>query len=99
MGEILLALLASCAAGLVRGYSGFGSALVMVPLLSIIWVPAEAVAITVGAGLVTAVQMSPRAIKIAKTLASSPRSDIRVAARKRLLDAQVSDLVHKGRDE
>jgi uncharacterized membrane protein YfcA len=60
-----LALLIVCAGGLVRGYAGFGSNLVMVPLLSLIWSPAEAVATTLGISLVTAVQLLPGALPLA----------------------------------
>jgi uncharacterized membrane protein YfcA len=60
-----LALIIVCAGGLVRGYTGFGSNLVMVPLLSLIWSPAEAVAMTMGISIVTAAQMAPGALPLA----------------------------------
>jgi uncharacterized membrane protein YfcA len=60
-----LALIIVCAGGLVRGYAGFGSNLVMVPLLSLIWSPAEAVAMTMGISIITAVQMAPGALPLA----------------------------------
>ena len=47
------------AGGFVRGYSGFGSGLVMAPLLTLFWGPVEAVATTVGLGAVASVQVVP----------------------------------------
>ena len=45
--------------GFVRGYTGFGSGLVMTPLLTLFWGPVEAVATTVGIGAVASVQVIP----------------------------------------
>ncbi|MDE0539094.1 MAG: sulfite exporter TauE/SafE family protein [Rhodospirillales bacterium] len=47
------------AGGFVRGYTGFGSGLVMAPLLTLFWGPVEAVATTVGVGAVASVQVVP----------------------------------------
>jgi hypothetical protein len=46
------------AGGMVRGYTGFGSGLVMVPLFSLFWAPVDAVATTVGLGQFAAVQLA-----------------------------------------
>ena len=48
------------AGGFVRGYTGFGSGLVMAPLLTLFWGPVEAVAMTVSLGAVASVQVVPR---------------------------------------
>lgn len=42
--EVLLAVGATVLGGLVRGFAGFGAAMVIVPLLSLIWAPQVAVA-------------------------------------------------------
>ena len=47
------------AGGFVRGYTGFGSGLVMAPLLTLFWGPVEAVATTVGVGAIASVQVVP----------------------------------------
>jgi uncharacterized protein len=48
-------------AGLVRGLSGFGGALVMAPVLSLLYGPAPAVAMTIGIELVGYLQLLPGA--------------------------------------
>ena len=50
-------------AGFMRGFTGFGAALMVVPALSLISSPAEAVAIACLAGLPTALQLLPNAIR------------------------------------
>ncbi|MBT3916947.1 MAG: sulfite exporter TauE/SafE family protein [Rhodospirillaceae bacterium] len=52
------------AGGVVRGYTGFGSGLIMVPLFSLLWSPVDAVATTVGLGLFAGVQMAFVNLKI-----------------------------------
>ncbi len=44
--EVLLAVGATVLGGLVRGFAGFGAAMVIVPLLSLIWAPQKAQGIT-----------------------------------------------------
>jgi uncharacterized membrane protein YfcA len=53
------------AAGVVRGFTGFGSALVMVPILAFIWSPTEAVATALGLGTVSSFQLVPKAAPLA----------------------------------
>lgn len=48
----------SCLAGVVYGYSGFGGALFMVPLLSLLMAPAHAVAATMIASLLGQAQLT-----------------------------------------
>jgi hypothetical protein len=50
-------------AGLVRGLAGFGGALVMVPILSLLFGPAPAVAMTIAIELVGYVQLLPGAAR------------------------------------
>ncbi len=63
--ELPLLLAVVIAAGIVRGYTGFGAGLVMVPLLAIIWGPVEALATSVVLGIAATLQLVPRALKIA----------------------------------
>ncbi len=53
------------AAGLVRGYGGFGGGLVAIPLLSLIYGPVEAYAITAIIAVPGYVPLIPRAVRIA----------------------------------
>ena len=50
--ELPLAALIVFAGGIVRGYSGFGSGMVMTPLLLLLWGPVDAIAVVVGTGVV-----------------------------------------------
>ena len=56
--ENLQILLIVFAGGIIRGYTGFGSGLVMVPLFSLMWSPIDAVATTCGLGLFAASQLA-----------------------------------------
>lgn len=51
-------------AGLVRGFAGFGSAMVMMPVLAAIHGPAAAVAIALTLEMVTSLQLVPRAVRL-----------------------------------
>ncbi len=62
----LLALVTVVAAGIVRGFTGFGSALVMVPVMALLWSPAEAVTTALGLGFVGSFQLVPRALPQAR---------------------------------
>lgn len=63
--EFLLAMAIVFAGGFVRGFTGFGSGLVMVPLLTLMWGPVEALATMVGLGTINSLQLAPKAIKLA----------------------------------
>jgi len=56
--ENLIILAIVFAGGIVRGYTGFGSGLVMVPLFSLLWSPVDAVATTVALGQFAALQLA-----------------------------------------
>lgn len=62
-----LALVAAVAivSGIIHGYTGFGAALVMVPLLAILYGPVEAIAVTSIAGLIGSLQVYRGASRIA----------------------------------
>lgn len=60
-----MALAIVCAGGIVRGFTGFGSGLVMVPLLTLLWGPVEALTTTVGIGIFATFQLVPRAMRLA----------------------------------
>jgi uncharacterized membrane protein YfcA len=61
-----LAVIVVLVAGIVRGFTGFGSALVMVPVLAILWSPTEAVTAALGLGVVGSAQLVPRALPQAR---------------------------------
>ena len=61
----VLALVIIIAGGLVRGYTGFGSGLVMVPLLAFLWDPVNAIILTLSLGLFATIQMTYPALKLA----------------------------------
>lgn len=62
--EFAIALGVVLAAGIVRGFTGFGAGLVMVPLMALIWGPVEALATSVMIGLSSTIQLAPRAIPL-----------------------------------
>ncbi len=62
--EFSLALAVVVAAGIVRGFAGFGSGLIMVPLLALIWGPIEALGTMVMLGAVATVQLLPGALRL-----------------------------------
>jgi len=64
--DLVIAAATVLAAGLIRGFSGFGSALVNAPMLSLLWGPTIGVPIAALVEFVPAVQLTPRAIPIAQ---------------------------------
>ena len=58
--------------GFVRGLTGFGGGLVMVPLFSMMWGPVEAIGAMVGLGVLTLVQVLPPALRVAKLRDAAP---------------------------
>lgn len=70
--EFYLAFAVVLAAGIVRGYTGFGAGLVMVPLLAIMWGPVEALATSVVVGIAATLQLVPRALKLANWRDAAP---------------------------
>ncbi len=54
------------AGGIFRGYTGFGTGLVMAPLLTLLWGPVEAVATTVALGTISTVQLTGAALPLVK---------------------------------
>ena len=64
--EFLLALLIITVAGLVRGFSGFGSGLVIAPLVALLWGPVEAVAISSTLGAFAFFQLAVANARIAQ---------------------------------
>ena len=61
----LFALLTVLADAIARGYTGFGSGLIMVPLLALLWGPIDAIIFTLTLGLLATAQMTIPAAKIA----------------------------------
>ncbi len=64
--DLVIAAATVLAAGLIRGFSGFGSSLVNAPMLSLLWGPTVGVPIAALVEFVPAVQLTPRAIPIAQ---------------------------------
>jgi uncharacterized membrane protein YfcA len=63
MDSLTLALVAACVAGLVRGFTGFGSSLVIVPWLSAVYGPRTAVPVALLVELLLAVPFVPPATR------------------------------------
>ncbi len=53
-------------AGLIRGFSGFGSAMINAPVLSLLWGPTVGVPVAALVEFVPAVQLTPRALPVAQ---------------------------------
>jgi uncharacterized protein len=70
--ENLIVLAIVFAGGIVRGYTGFGSGLIMVPLFSLLWSPVDAVATTVALGQFAALQIAIKTVKITNWREVSP---------------------------
>jgi uncharacterized membrane protein YfcA len=63
-GEFAAAAAIVLAGGLVRGLTGFGAGLVMVPLLTLLWGPVEAIGTMVGIGMISLIQIVPPALRV-----------------------------------
>lgn len=63
--RLIFAVVSVFAAGLIRGFSGFGSALINAPILSLIWGPTVGVPIAALVEIAPAIQLTPKAVKIA----------------------------------
>lgn len=70
--EFSLAMAIIFAGSFVRGYAGFGSGLVMVPLLALLWGPVEALATMVGISTIHSLQMTPPALPLANIRMVAP---------------------------
>jgi hypothetical protein len=62
--SILATIAIGLGAGLLRGFSGFGGSIFAVPLLSIVYDPAVAVAVMLGAGTIGTPQLIPGALPL-----------------------------------
>jgi hypothetical protein len=60
--DLAIATATLLAAGLIRGFSGFGSAMVNAPILSLLWGPTIGVPVAALIEFVPAIQLTPRAI-------------------------------------
>ncbi|MFN3888928.1 MAG: sulfite exporter TauE/SafE family protein [Beijerinckiaceae bacterium] len=58
--------------GFVRGLTGFGSGLIMVPLFSMLWGPVEAIGAMVGLGFLTLFQVLLPALRVARLREAAP---------------------------
>jgi uncharacterized protein len=63
--DFAIAVAAIAIAGLIRGFSGFGSALILSPVLSLLWGPTVGVPVAVLVELAPALQLTPPALRIA----------------------------------
>ncbi len=64
---IWAAALATVIAGLMRGYAGFGTAVVLVPIFAVLWGPRVGVPVMLLMELIVSLQLLPRAFKDADT--------------------------------
>ena len=60
-----IALLTALISGVARGYSGFASGLILVPIFALLFGPIEGIAISAVASFIGGLQLLPRAIKLA----------------------------------
>jgi uncharacterized protein len=72
--DLLIAALATVAAGLMRGFAGFGSAMLMAPIFAILFGPAQMVAIVCMIELPVSVQLLPGAVRQAQWRFVGPMS-------------------------
>lgn len=70
--EFAAAFVIALLGGFVRGLTGFGGGLVMVPLFSILWGPVEAIGAMVGLGFLTLFQVLVPALRVAKLREAAP---------------------------
>lgn len=63
--DLLIGVLSVFAAGLIRGFSGFGSALINAPILSLVWGPLIGVPVAALVEIAPAIHLTPRALKVA----------------------------------
>ena len=61
--RLLAAVLATAVAGVMRGYSGFGTAVILAPVYSLLWGPRAGVPVMLLMELVISVQLLPSAMK------------------------------------
>ena len=64
--RLLAAVLATAIAGLMRGYSGFGTAVILAPVYSLLWGPRAGVPVMLLMELLVSLQLLPGAIKDAE---------------------------------
>lgn len=64
--RLLAAVLATAVAGLMRGYSGFGTAVILAPVYSLLWGPRAGVPVMLLMELLVSLQLLPGAIKDAE---------------------------------
>lgn len=64
--ELALAAAVSAVGGILHGYTGFGAALLMVPLMTVIYGPVEAIVLSLLAGAAGIVQLFPAASRQAR---------------------------------
>jgi uncharacterized membrane protein YfcA len=61
--RLLAAVLATAVAGVMRGYSGFGTAVILAPIYSLLWGPRAGVPVMLLMELLVSVQLLPSALK------------------------------------
>jgi uncharacterized membrane protein YfcA len=69
---IWAAALATAIAGLMRGYAGFGTAVILAPIYSVLWGPRAGVPVMLMMELIVSLQLLPRAFKDADTRVMLP---------------------------
>ena len=61
--RLLAAAFATAIAGLMRGYAGFGTAVILAPIYSVLWGPKAGVPIMLLMELIVSIQLLPKALK------------------------------------
>ena len=61
--SLLAAILATAVAGVMRGYSGFGTAVILAPIYSLLWGPRAGIPVMLLMELLVSLQLLPGAIK------------------------------------
>ena len=64
--DYLYAVLIISAAGVVHGFTGFASGLIIVPLLTLLWGPLQAITIMVGLTFLASLQITVAALPMTK---------------------------------
>ena len=70
--QLWAAIVATAVAGLMRGYAGFGTAVLLAPIYSVLWGPRAGVPVMLMMELVVSLQLLPRAFKDADTRVMLP---------------------------
>lgn len=63
--DLAIAVIAVAISGLIRGFAGFGSAMILSPVLSLLWEPTVGVPVAILIEVAPAIQLTPPALRVA----------------------------------